>query len=628
MICPVFGKQIGYHVTRSTNPGLNAYTLTHVSFPNKPLDPIQTYFQAECASEKEPPNVSMHLSTLLFRLSSVLLPLSILSTTYLYLYPFFHSCHFPTPPKNYTGFHDCTFKDENLQLYYAESRVAPFRLLAFGDPQLEGDTSLPAAAVYEFEGFEHIYGDVRGGELVEAVKKLGVGVQDIITDIGRLVKYARKGIDLIGNDYYLAHIYRTLHWWTNPTHVTVLGDLLGSQWIGDEEFEKRSQRFWTRIFRGTSLPEPPLQDYKHEDKDARIRREEVLGVSPRWRNSIINLPGNHDIGYAGDIDESRIDRFEAQFGPVNGDIYFTLPPSEFCGTNSSRYNTTTTPVLRLVVLNSMNLDTPVMSTTLQGQTYAFVNSIIDTSSPVQEHTTSTILLTHIPLHKDSGICADEPFFSFFPEDEGGGVKEQNMISQDISKGAILHGIFGKSPDTNAAMRGLGRDGIILTGHDHVGCDVYHHTDRESGEWKAHKWGSEEARRALDNEDVPGLREVTLRSMMGEFGGHAGLISAWWDSELGRWRIEVEGCSLGVQHIWWAVHVLDLVVLLVLLGAVAAYAVERKVRFGEAAKLQRKGKAEKKKQSQSEVVNGFDKKTKRGANGTIGRPGKPAVRIKQ
>jgi hypothetical protein len=607
----------------STNPILSK--LTSVSFPNKPAHPQSPSPSKQSVYAKQsPPNVSMHLSTLLFRILGVLLPLSILSTTYLYLYPFFHRCDFPSPPKTYNVLSNCSFEDQILQRHYAESRVAPFRLLAFGDPQLEGDTSLPAAAVYEFEGFGNVFQELKKWKATEAVEKLKVGVRDVVTDIGRLVKYAQKGVDLVGNDFYLAHIYRTLHWWTNPTHVTVLGDLLGSQWIGDEEFEKRSQRFWTRVFKGASLPAPPLQEYKGEGEDAKTKREEILGASPHWRNSIINLAGNHDIGYAGDIDESRTERFEAQFGPVNGDVYFTLPPSDLCRSNSSQYNTTRTPTLRLVVLNSMNLDTPATSSTLQGQTYAFVNSIIDTSSPVGDHSTSTILLTHIPLHKESGKCADEPFFSFFPEDEGGGVKEQNMISREISKGAVLHGIFGKSPDTTAVMRGLGRDGIILTGHDHVGCDVYHHVDRESAEWKAHKWGSEEAQRALEDRDAPGLREVTLRSMMGEFGGHAGLISAWWDSEMGRWRIEVETCGFGVQHIWWAVHVLDLVVVLVLLSAAVTYEIERKAGVKSATKAQQKVKADIKKGSS---VNGVVK-TKRGANGSTGRPGKPAVKLKQ
>ena len=64
----------------------------------------------------------------------------------------------------------------------------------------------------------------------------------------------------------------------------------------------------------------------------------------------------------------------------------------------------------------------------------------------------------------------------------------------------------------------------------------------------------------------GVREVTLRSMMGDYSGNAGLMSAWFDFDAGDWRYEIQMCRLGVQHIWWAIHVVDLVaVILVLLN---------------------------------------------------------------
>jgi len=80
----------------------------------------------------------------------------------------------------------------------------------------------------------------------------------------------------------------------------------------------------------------------------------------------------------------------------------------------------------------------------------------------------------------------------------------------------------------------------------------------------------------DDEDVPGVREVTVRSMMGEFGGHAALVSAWWDTDKGRWEIEVGGCDFGVQHIWWAVHIVDFIVALVVLATGVAYVAEEKM----------------------------------------------------
>lgn len=54
-------------------------------------------------------------------------------------------------------------------------------------------------------------------------------------------------MDLWGNDRYLRHVYGRTRWWAMPTHTVVLGDLLGSQWIGDGEFERRAERFWGTV---------------------------------------------------------------------------------------------------------------------------------------------------------------------------------------------------------------------------------------------------------------------------------------------------------------------------------------------------------------------------------------------
>jgi hypothetical protein len=64
----------------------------------------------------------------------------------------------------------------------------------------------------------------------------------------------------------------------------------------------------------------------------------------------------------------------------------------------------------------------------------------------------------------------------------------------------------------------------------------------------------------------GIREVTLRSMMGDFGGNAGLLSAWFNFDEGEWKYEIQMCRAGVQHVWWAVHVVDLATI----GAIVAY----------------------------------------------------------
>jgi hypothetical protein len=501
--------------------------------------------------------------TVFSRLATLLVPLSIALTLYLYLYPFAHRCAFPSPPtESQTWLQNCAFEDETLKEFYKRSDLAPFRLLALGDPQLEGDTSLKFDVEKKFPGFKHFQQELLDKRWKDGLQSAIAGAEDLWREIFGQLRYVRKYLDLLGNDYYLAHIYRTLHWTTAPTHVTVLGDLLGSQWVDDEEFNDRANRFWNRVFKGADVvPGHLLRNYKEEEESTPGMH--ILGEDKIWKNSIINVVGNHDIGYAGDIVRSRIDRFERKFGPVNGDMRFMLPVQHCSGDISNG----SIPTLRLVVLNSMNLDSPTFDGDLQQETFKFINSVIEHSEPVGTYETSTILLTHIPLHKEAGICVDAPYFSYFPEDNGGGIEEQNMISKDVSAQAILQGIFGKSPHAeHVPAQGMGRGGIILTGHDHEGCDVYHYVDREHGDWAANQYASDEAVKARHNEAVPGLREVTARSMMGEFGGYAALVSAWWDQQQGKWQIEVQMCSLGVQHIWWAIHILDLATIAVCLFA--------------------------------------------------------------
>lgn len=453
-----------------------------------------------------------------------LLLTSVISTFYLYLYPLFHGCAFPSSTTSDS--HHFSSLDKSTLAGPVFGR-APFRLLALGDPQLEGDSSLPPSA--------------------------GTGSPWSLAQLGSYVQGLRKRIDLFGNDYYLAHIHRTLHWWTNPTHVTVLGDLLGSQWVTDVEFERRASRFWTRVFHGSR---------RIEENVTESRIEQILGADPDWDRRVINIAGNHDVGYAGDMTTPRIARFERLFGKVNWDIWFRMSDDKGRSTISGQVDEPAE--LRIIVLNSLNLDGPVVDTNLQQQTYDFINHVILTSKPVESRNVATVLLTHLPLHKDAGVCVDPPFIAYHDGMYGGGIKEQNHLTYESSKG-ILEGIFGKSGNAEAPGRGQGRPGIILTGHDHEGCDVYHHLPQNSDinhrRWEAKRWS--DATNILNDTTVPGIREITVRSVMGDFSGNAGLLSAWYDDELGQWQFEYATCSLGVQHVWWAVHILDLMTIAVL-----------------------------------------------------------------
>ena len=473
----------------------------------------------------------------------VLFSVANILTCYLYLYPTINYCAFPSQPE----------RRDDLKIY--SGQYPPFRLLVLGDPQLEGDTSLIDPPDGFYPSVKTLWPHFREGKTTsERLGAVASHLKDLVlTDLPLVLQSYRKRLDLFGNDYYLAHIYRTLHWTLHPTHVAVLGDLIGSQWVSDEEFERRGSRYWDRVFQKGRRVEDEVTNGIHmtslEDEDA------IRG----WSRRVINVAGNHDVGYAGDMTSEKVQRFERVFGKANWETRFTLPIDHI--------DESLEPVeLRLVVLNSLNLDAPVLDAHLQTETYNFINNVIGASKSVEDRSSGTIVLTHLPLHKQDGVCVDGPHFTYHDKDHGAGVKEQNHLSSDASKG-ILEGIYGMSGNTDSPGKGLGRNGIILTGHDHEGCDVYHHLlkadDAQVRSWTAEKWNARNATGSETSKENPGIREITVRSMMGDFGGNAGLLSAWFDPVIREWQFVYSTCALGKQHIWWAIHILDVVTLIFL-----------------------------------------------------------------
>lgn len=497
------------------------------------------------------------MSVFFLRVYSALLATAVAGTFYLFFYPTFHQCSFPS---------------RNIDT----GQQAPFRLLAFGDPQLEGDTSLPGNGHTElFPSIRRIVDSIqqRGfGESINSISREGRRL--LHEDLPTAVRTYHKKLDLWGNDQYLAHIYRTVSRQTDPTHVVVLGDLLGSQWIDDDEFGRRSHRFWQTVFKEGERVPSDITDYKN------VPAEELSG-NKSWKNRIITVAGNHDIGYAGDIDEDRIRRFEDTYGRVNYEINFKLNDTSTVDDSTAKH---LAPELRLIILNSMNLDEPALHQGLQQDSIDFLNQRLYWEIP-QSDTAGTILLTHIPLYKEAGICKDGPFFEHFPvrpnEYYSGGIREQNHLTYDLSA-RILEGIVG--PERT-------RRSIILNGHDHHGCDTYHsrtliekplpvpepilpREDEDDEAYEARiakiapvplpepeKWRAQQYRNAaktIEDKELAGVREITVRSMMGEFGGHAGLLSAWWNAEQQEWQYEYATCAAGVQHIWWAIQVVNVI----------------------------------------------------------------------
>ncbi|KAF7592731.1 hypothetical protein BBP40_012562 [Aspergillus hancockii] len=508
----------------------------------------------------------------------LLLPLAIASTLYLYLYPVFHRCAFRLPKDDHTGILSTSFTHavrQHLGSPPAEPS-AIFRLLVLADPQLEGDSSLPKPEDELPARIQHHWATVSSSlnemQPLEVLTAVSTALRSLASeDIPRTLRAVRKRVDLLGNDYYLAHIYRTVHWWSRPTHVTVLGDLIGSQWVTDEEFVRRGGRYWDRVFKGGERIDNEVTATGARGYAGGEQQLETLNAShSAWEQRIINVVGNHDVGYAGDASEARIERFERVFGRANWDVRFQHPMK------GGENETAATPTLHVINLNSLTLDSPALAPEVQSWSYNYVNDLISNRSyPVEDRTTFTLLLTHLPLHKREGICADGPYFTFHESDDedgpdsvprykANGLKEQNHLSDNLSYSGVLQGIFGMTGDENAPGGGWGRKGLILTGHDHTGCDVVHFVNRtvestdeekpsQPWKWDARRYGD-----GATDMSTPSVREVTLRSMMGEFGGNAGLLSLWFDTAVNEWQYEITMCKAGVQHIWWAVHIVDLV----------------------------------------------------------------------
>lgn len=286
----------------------------------------------------------------------------------------------------------------------------------------------------------------------------------------------------------------------------------------------------------------------------------------------MNVAGNHDIGYAGDLTPERMERFERVFGKANYELRFELPihdPEVNATIRDSHTNPGSTrlaPQIRIILLNDMNLDTPAKDQGLQDATYKFINAAIGSAADVEHQGEFTLVLTHIPMYKPNGVCVDGPFFDFHTREDGGGVKEQYLLSSDASKG-ILEGVFGLSGNPDGVGKGLGRSGLVLNGHDHEGCDTFHFINQTNGtevahrSWEVARWPEARAKGLPRKAMLPGRREITVHSMMGDFGGNAGLLSLWFNQSTWEWEHEYMDCPLGKQHFWWMTHFLDLSVAL-------------------------------------------------------------------
>lgn len=354
-------------------------------------------------------------------------------------------------------------------------------------------------------------------------------------------------LDIFGNDYYLGHIASMMKKRLHPSHMVVMGDLFSSQWIGDSEFYNRTERYTSRIFgRDTSwLKDIKEESHDHEGYKVNWRKwgdafnairstekpwdfgfdyNDVYSWDPENEDSLfINITGNHDIGYSGDITYQHISRFHELFGKVNYWI---------------EYDTDTDHPWRIVVLNSLALEGPALQPEFIETTWEFLYQLFE-----RRFQGSTVLLTHVPFYKKEGLCSDGPEFDYYPKDferepyKANLLRSQNHLSEDVTN-RVLNLIFDND-----------KPGIILTGHDHVGCETMYNKNSKEGTWTAAA--------KKESQDLV-IEEITVKSMMGEFDGNTGLVTGHFNKRLGTWEWSFTLCPFAIQHVWWFAKVSALV----------------------------------------------------------------------
>ena len=124
-----------------------------------------------------------------------------------------------------------------------------------------------------------------------------------------------SSLTIWSTDLYLRRSYRLLQNRLEPDTVFFLGDLFdgGREWAtetstsSEKQYKRYGDKFWLAEYR--RFVDLYMGGWKL-GYDSRA-------ADSRGRRVISSLPGNHDLGFAGGIQQSIKDRFDAYFGPMN-----------------------------------------------------------------------------------------------------------------------------------------------------------------------------------------------------------------------------------------------------------------------------------------------------------------------
>ncbi|KAJ2473316.1 hypothetical protein GGI02_000939 [Coemansia sp. RSA 2322] len=224
--------------------------------------------------------------------------------------------------------------------------------------------------------------------------------------------------DLLVNDYYQHHVYKATIAAFCPHYVVTMGDIFSSQWVSKDEYNRRLQRFrW-------------------------ISHQIDSSNRPTRSNHIYYyMAGNHDIGYGEETEAYHINRFASNFGPLN---------TEWLTRVDGKLH-------RFAILNAMNLD-KTRHAEYRAQAWSFVKHLA--AERQQNPEIPLILFSHIPLHKQADACTAAAGTRYLD----GFVEYQDYLS----------------PTTSAYLLHCLAPVFVLSGHDHDGCRAAHTVKADAG----------------------------------------------------------------------------------------------------------------------------------------------------
>lgn len=194
-------------------------------------------------------------------------------------------------------------------------------------------------------------------------------------------------------------------------------------------------------------------------------------------------------------------------------------------------------------MDSLTLEGPALQEEFVNYTWSFLENLRDKENP--NFKGSTILLTHVPMYKIEGLCRDGPEHRYYENYEkepykNGKLRSHNHLAYDTTQ-RVMDIVF---PNKD-------KNGMIFTGHDHEGCDDWY--NYINGEWVASKDKISKERESV--------REIVVRSMMGEYNGETGILTGHFNQEQDTWDFNFSYCTFAIQHWWWASKVAILIAIL-------------------------------------------------------------------